>query len=42
MIVDVQHHFVPIELAERRGFVRGERRNLIEGGLPKFTLHDTL
>jgi predicted TIM-barrel fold metal-dependent hydrolase len=43
MIVDVQHHFVPLEVAERRGFVRGQgRRNLIEGGLPKFTLHDTL
>jgi aminocarboxymuconate-semialdehyde decarboxylase len=43
MVIDVQHHFVPVELAERRGFARGqERRNLIEGGLPKFTLHDTL
>lgn len=42
MIVDVQHHFVPLELAERHGFARGERRTLIEGGLPKFTLHDRL
>jgi len=43
MIVDVQHHFVPLELAERAGFTPGQgRRNLVEGGLPKFTLHDTL
>lgn len=43
MIVDVQHHFVPLELAERHGFARGQgRRNLIEGGVPKFTLHDAL
>ncbi len=42
MIVDFQHHFVPLELAKRRGFAPGERRNLVEGGIPKFTLHDTL
>ena len=42
MIVDFQHHFVPAELAARRGFSPGERRNLIEGGIPKFTLHDKL
>lgn len=43
MIVDVQHHFVPAELAERRGLAPGRgRHDLIEGGLPKFTLHDTL
>ncbi len=42
MIVDFQHHFVPVELAARRGFAPGERRNLIEGGIPKFTLHDKL
>ncbi|HLW61340.1 MAG TPA: amidohydrolase family protein [bacterium] len=42
MIIDFQHHFVPLELAARRGFAAGERRNLIEGGIPKFTLHDKL
>ncbi len=42
MIVDFQHHFVPAELAARKGFAPGERRNLIEGGIPKFTLHDKL
>jgi uncharacterized protein len=42
VIIDFQHHFVPAELAARRGFAPGERRNLIEGGIPKFTLHDKL
>ncbi len=42
MVVDFQHHFVPIELAERRGFAAGERRNLMEGGVPTFTLHGKL
>ncbi len=42
MIVDFQHHFVPLELVTRRGFAPGERRNLIEGGIPKLTLHDRL
>ena len=42
MIVDFQHHFVPVELAARKGFAPGERRNLIEEGVPKFTLHDKL
>lgn len=42
MIVDFQHHFVPLEIAERRGFKAGERRNLMEGGVPTFTLHGKL
>lgn len=42
MIIDFQHHFVPGELAARKGLVPGERRNLMEGGIPKFTLHDKL
>jgi len=42
MIIDFEHHFVPLEVAVRRGFARGERRNLVEGGIPKFTLHDKL
>jgi aminocarboxymuconate-semialdehyde decarboxylase len=42
MIVDFQHHVVPFELVERRGFAPGERRNLIEGGVPKLTLHERL
>lgn len=42
MIIDFQHHFVPVELAARRGFTPGEQRTLMEGGIPKFTLHDRL
>jgi predicted TIM-barrel fold metal-dependent hydrolase len=42
MIIDFQHHFVPRELAERRGLVPGERRDLMEGGIPTFTLHERL
>lgn len=42
MIVDFQHHFVPLELVAREGIAAGERRVLIEGGIPKFTLHDKL
>ncbi len=42
MIIDFQHHFVPVELAARRGFAPGEQRNLMEGGVAKFTLHDRL
>ncbi len=42
MIIDFQHHFVPAELAARRGFAPGEQRNLMEGGVAKFTLHDRL
>ena len=42
MVIDFQHHVVPFELVERRGFAAGERRNLIEGGMPKLTLHERL
>ncbi len=42
MIIDCEHHFAPLELAVRRGFTPGERRHIIEGGIPKLTLHDTL
>jgi aminocarboxymuconate-semialdehyde decarboxylase len=42
MIVDFQHHFVPRELIARRGFAPGERRNLVEGGIAKLTLHEKL
>jgi len=42
MLVDFQHHFVPLELVTRRGFTPGERRNLVEGGIPKLTLHEKL
>ncbi len=42
MVVDFQHHFVPLELAERRGFRASEHRNLVEGGVATFTLHGAL
>jgi len=42
VIVDVQHHCVPPELALRRGFALGEQQILVEGGAPKFTLHPKL
>lgn len=40
-VVDFQHHFVPRELAERRG-ARGARQDLTEGGMKKVTLHQKL
>jgi aminocarboxymuconate-semialdehyde decarboxylase len=42
MILDFQHHFLPLELAQRRGFRPGQRGNLIEGGIPKLTVHERL
>lgn len=40
-VLDFQHHFVPWELAERRG-ARGTRHDLPEGGMKKVTLHGKL
>src|SRR3990172_11048198 len=40
-VLDFQHHFVPRELAERRG-ARGKRYDLPEGGMKKVTLHRKL
>jgi aminocarboxymuconate-semialdehyde decarboxylase len=42
MIIDFQHHFVPLELVAPRGFAPGVQRNLVEGGIPKLTLHQKL
>src|SRR5258708_21449315 len=42
MIIDFQHHFLPLELAARHGFKPGERGNLLEGGVPKLTVHQKL
>ncbi len=42
MVVDFQHHFLPLELAAREGLTAGEQRVLMEGGVPKFTVHDRL
>lgn len=40
MIIDFQHHYVPLQLAERHGAVRGQKVNMTEDGVAKFTLHD--
>src|ERR1700732_2772441 len=42
MIIDFQHHFLPLELAARHGFKPGESGNLLEGGVPKLTVHQKL
>jgi predicted TIM-barrel fold metal-dependent hydrolase len=41
-VVDFQHHFVPRELAERRGGASGKRHDVTEGGMKKVTLHEKL
>ena len=40
-VMDFQHHFVPRELAERRG-AKGASHNVMEGGMRKVTLHGKL
>jgi len=42
MIIDFQHHFLPLELARRRGFDASKPGNLMEGGIPKLTVHERL
>ena len=42
MIIDFQHHFLPLELARRRGFDATKPGNLTEGGIPKLTVHQRL
>ena len=42
MIIDFQHHFMPLELAKRRGFDASKPGNLMEGGIPKLTVHERL
>src|SRR5581483_4791484 len=42
MIVDFHHHFLPLELATRKGYVPGQRWTLAEGGIPKLTVHEKL
>ena len=42
MIIDFQHHFMPLQLAERRGFDVSKPGNLMEGGIPKLTVHERL
>jgi len=42
MIIDYQHHFLPLSIAERKGFKPGQKGNLTEGGIPKLTVHPRL
>lgn len=42
MVVDFQHHYIPTALAERYGARRGEKVDVMEGSVKKFTLHSKL
>jgi predicted TIM-barrel fold metal-dependent hydrolase len=42
MVVDFQHHYVPVELAKRRGLYSEKTTFLKEGGLPATTMHTRL
>ena len=39
MVVDFQHHYIPVELAKKRGLYSETRKILLqEGGLPATTM----
>ena len=43
MVVDFQHHYIPVELAKKRGLYSETGRTLLqEGGLPATTMHQRL
>ena len=43
MVVDFQHHYIPVELAKKRGLYSDTGRTLLqEGGLPATTMHQRL
>jgi predicted TIM-barrel fold metal-dependent hydrolase len=42
MIVDWQHHYVPLACAEAAGYRRGGHAQILHGGLSRTTLHDRL
>src|SRR4249920_2473003 len=43
MVVDFQHHYIPVELAKKRGLYSDTGRTLLqEGGLPATTMHRRL
>jgi len=43
MVVDFQHHYIPVELAKQRGLYSETGRTLLqEGGLPATTMHQRL
>lgn len=42
MVVDFQHHYVPVELAKRRGLYSDKTTYLQEGGRRATTMHSKL
>src|SRR5437899_12726258 len=42
MVIDFQHHYVPVELAKKRGLYAEETTYLKEGGLRATTMHKRL
>jgi predicted TIM-barrel fold metal-dependent hydrolase len=43
MVIDFQHHYIPVELAKKRGlYLETGRTMLQEGGLPATTMHQRL
>jgi aminocarboxymuconate-semialdehyde decarboxylase len=43
MVIDFQHHYIPLELAKKRGlYSETGRTMLMEGGLPATTMHQRL
>ena len=43
MVIDFQHHYIPLELAKKRGlYAETGRTMLMEGGLPATTMHRRL
>src|SRR5512132_3626600 len=43
MVVDFQHHYIPVDLAKKRGLYSESGRTLLqEGGLPATTMHQRL
>ncbi|MBI4492526.1 MAG: amidohydrolase family protein [Chloroflexi bacterium] len=41
-VIDFQHHYVPLALAERYGYQRGKKGEFMRGGLRAATIHDRL
>lgn len=43
MVIDFQHHYIPVELAKKRGLYSENGRTMLqEGGLPATTMHQRL
>ena len=43
MVIDFQHHYIPVELAKKRGLYSETGRTMLqEGGLPATTMHQRL